>query len=58
MPTSCPGVPADVLNPRNTWTHPADYDAQAAKVARMFVENFKNFEAGVAADVSAAGPKV
>ena len=30
--------------------------AQAAKVARMFVENFKNFEAGVAADVPAAGP--
>ena len=58
VPTSCPGVPADVLNPRNTWTQPADYDAQAAKVARMFVENFKSFETGVAADVSAAGPKV
>jgi phosphoenolpyruvate carboxykinase (ATP) len=56
VPVSCPGVPADVLNPRNTWTHPADYDAQAAKVARMFVENFKNFEGGVAADVPAAGP--
>jgi phosphoenolpyruvate carboxykinase (ATP) len=58
VPTSCPGVPAEVLNPRKTWSQPAEYDAQAAKVARMFVENFKNFEAGVAADVSAAGPKV
>ena len=58
MPTSCPGVPADVLNPRKTWMHPADYDAQAAKVARMFIENFKNFEGGVGADVLAAGPKV
>jgi len=56
VPSSCPGVPADVLNPRKTWTHAADYDAQAVKVARMFVENFKNFEAGVAADVPAAGP--
>jgi len=58
VPTSCPGVPAEVLNPRKTWSQPADYDAQATKVARMFVENFKNFEAGVAADVAAAGPKV
>jgi len=58
VPTSCPGVPPDVLNPRKTWMHPADYDAQAAKVARMFVENFKNFEGGVTADVLAAGPKV
>jgi phosphoenolpyruvate carboxykinase (ATP) len=58
VPTSCPGVPADVLNPRKTWMHPADYDAQAAKVAGMFIENFKNFEGGVAADVIAAGPKV
>jgi len=58
VPTSCPGVPADVLNPRKTWMHPADYDAQAAKVARMFIENFKNFEGGVGADVLAAGPKV
>jgi phosphoenolpyruvate carboxykinase (ATP) len=57
VPTSCPGVPADVLSPRKTWIHPADYDAQAAKVARMFIENFKNFEASVAADVPAAGPK-
>jgi phosphoenolpyruvate carboxykinase (ATP) len=56
VPTSCPGVPADVLNPRKTWTSAADYDAQAVKVARMFIENFKNFEAGVAADVPAAGP--
>jgi len=58
VPTSCPGVPPDVLNPRKTWMHPADYDAQAAKVARMFVENFKNFEGGVTADVLAAGPRV
>jgi phosphoenolpyruvate carboxykinase (ATP) len=57
VPTSCPGVPADVLSPRKTWMHPADYDAQAAKVAGMFIENFKNFEGGVAADVIAAGPK-
>src|SRR5262249_14722036 len=57
VPVSCPGVPSEVLNPRKTWVNQADYDTQATKVARMFVDNFKNFEGGVAADVTAAGPK-
>ena len=56
IPTSCPEVPADVLNARNTWVNVADYDAQAAKLAAMFVENFRAFEAGVSKAVLAAGP--
>jgi phosphoenolpyruvate carboxykinase (ATP) len=56
VPTSCPGVPSDVLNPRSTWPNPADYDAQAAKLAKMFVDNFKGFEGDVSAAVKAAGP--
>jgi phosphoenolpyruvate carboxykinase (ATP) len=56
MPTSCPGVPATVLNPRNTWPDPARYDEQAKKLARMFVENFKKFEGDVPASVKQAGP--
>ena len=31
--------------------------AQAAKLAKMFVDNFKNFEADVTPEVRAAGPK-
>jgi len=58
IPTSCPDVPSEVLKPRNTWAHGAEYDAQAAKLARMFVENFKAFEDGVSAEVLAAGPNV
>ncbi|MGB7219718.1 MAG: phosphoenolpyruvate carboxykinase [Vicinamibacterales bacterium] len=57
VPTSCPDVPADVLKPRSTWSNPAQYDEQAAKLARMFVENFKTFESGVTAEVRAAGPQ-
>jgi phosphoenolpyruvate carboxykinase (ATP) len=56
MPTSCPGVPATVLNPRNTWPDPARYDEQAKKLASMFVENFKKFENDVPASVKQAGP--
>ncbi len=56
IPANCPDVPAEVLRPRNTWTSGADYDAQAAKLARMFVDNFKTFEQGVTAEVLAAGP--
>jgi phosphoenolpyruvate carboxykinase (ATP) len=58
VPQSCPDVPAEVLNPRNTWKDPAAYDAQARKLAGMFVENFKAFEAEAAPDVLAAGPKI
>ena len=58
IPTSCPDVPSEVLKPRNTWAHGAEYDAQAGKLARMFVENFKAFEDGVSANVLAAGPNV
>jgi len=57
VPTACPGVPAAVLTPRNTWPDPAAYDAQAHKLAGMFRENFKTFAADVTPDVRAAGPK-
>jgi phosphoenolpyruvate carboxykinase (ATP) len=58
VPASCPDVPPDVLKPRTTWTDSAAYDAQAAKVARLFAENFKAFEGGVTAEVRAAGPRL
>jgi len=58
MPTSCLDVPAAVLDPRGTWNDKAAYDQQAAKLAAMFVENFKTFEAHVAPGVKDAGPRV
>ncbi len=54
---ACPGVPPDVLNPRNTWSDRTAYDEQARKLAHMFIENFKTFEADAAPDVKAAGPR-
>ncbi len=58
VPTSCPDIPADVLRPRNTWADPAGYDAQAQRLATMFAENFKAFEADVTPQVVAAGPRI
>jgi phosphoenolpyruvate carboxykinase (ATP) len=58
VPTSCPEVPAEVLNARNTWSDGAAYDQQANKLAQMFAENFKAFESEVSAAVRAAGPRV
>jgi phosphoenolpyruvate carboxykinase (ATP) len=56
VPVSVPDVPGGVLDPRSTWADDAAYDAQATKLARMFIENFKTFEADVDASVVAAGP--
>jgi phosphoenolpyruvate carboxykinase (ATP) len=58
VPMNCPGVPNDVLKPRNTWRDGAAYDAQAAKLAHLFDENFKAFAQGVTPEVRAAGPRV
>jgi phosphoenolpyruvate carboxykinase (ATP) len=56
VPTSCPGVPAEVLNPRSTWADGSAYDQQARKLAGMFRDNFRAFDADVDAAVIAAGP--
>ncbi|NBC21765.1 MAG: phosphoenolpyruvate carboxykinase [Alphaproteobacteria bacterium] len=57
VPVSAPGVDPKILDPRRTWADPAAYDAQAAKLAEMFIENFKTFTAHVDDAVIAAGPK-
>jgi phosphoenolpyruvate carboxykinase (ATP) len=58
MPTSCLDVPSEVLDPRKTWKDKDAYDAQARKLAGMFIENFKAFESDVDPAVTAAGPRL
>jgi phosphoenolpyruvate carboxykinase (ATP) len=56
IPVSCPGVPAELLNPRNAWKDPQAYDAQATMLAEKFEKNFAKFEAPPG--VREAGPAV
>ncbi len=55
IPTECPGVPSEVLNPKKTWKDPERYDAQAQDLAKKFHENFKKFDY-VTKDIAEAGP--
>jgi phosphoenolpyruvate carboxykinase (ATP) len=57
VPVSCPAVPADVLQPRNTWADKEAYDRQALDLARRFNENFKKYESGVSEAVRSVAPK-
>jgi len=56
VPTSVPGVDMTILNPRETWADKAAYDAQAAKLVSMFIENFRKFESYVDPEVRDAAP--
>ena len=57
IPQSCPNVPAEILNPRNTWTDKDAYDAQAKKLAGMFAENFAKKYPNMPKNIAEAGPK-
>ena len=53
VPVEVPGVDPALLDPRSTWSDPAAYDAQAARLAAMFVENFGQYEEHVSEAVRA-----
>jgi phosphoenolpyruvate carboxykinase (ATP) len=57
VPQGIEGVPAEVLDARETWKDGAAYDAQAKKLAAMFRENIRKFGSEVAEHILAAGPK-
>jgi phosphoenolpyruvate carboxykinase (ATP) len=57
IPTSVPDVPNEVLNPRNAWEDKPAYDAQAKKLAGLFAENFKKFEAHASPELLKAAIK-
>jgi phosphoenolpyruvate carboxykinase (ATP) len=58
VPTSCPEVQSEVLEPRKTWKDTAAYDRKACDLAGMFEKNFQEFASDAPAEVRVAGPKV
>ena len=57
VPTTVPGVPADLLVPRNTWRDKDAFDREARKLARMFARNFEAYAETVDDTVAKAGPR-
>jgi phosphoenolpyruvate carboxykinase (ATP) len=53
IPEDVPGIPANVLDPRETWADKAAYDRMAKELVARFEKNFASFEAGVGEDVRA-----
>tara|TARA_B100000686_G_scaffold353432_1_gene459027 strand:- start:5921 stop:7564 length:1644 start_codon:yes stop_codon:yes gene_type:complete len=58
IPENCPGVPVEVLNPRNTWKRPEEYDQKARELAILFLKNFKEYENSVTQEIRNAGPVI
>jgi phosphoenolpyruvate carboxykinase (ATP) len=58
IPTSVPEVPANVLQPRQTWTDGTAYDVQAQRLATLFRDNFKQYMEYVTPQVANSGPLV
>ncbi len=58
IPKSCPGVPADILQPRNTWADSDAYDQKANFLAGAFNRNFEKFASQADEEVLEGAPKV
>jgi phosphoenolpyruvate carboxykinase (ATP) len=56
IPQECPGVPAEILNPENTWKNKSEYLLKYRELAKLFTENFALFEQGCTKEVIDASP--
>jgi phosphoenolpyruvate carboxykinase (ATP) len=58
VPSTAPGVPSELLHPRNTWPKPSAYDVQAENLSRLYHKNFEQFKDQSPDNVIAAGPRM
>jgi len=57
VPTHCPGVPPEMLNPANGWADTCAYHQKTKELALKFIQNFEKYKGGVSAEILAGGPK-
>ena len=57
MPTTCPNIPSEILNPRNTWKDKSAYDTKANELADAFNKNFNQFADNANAEILEAAPR-
>lgn len=57
IPTSCPNVPSEILDPKNTWNDKREYEITAKKLASLFISNFEKF-GRTSQEIKNAGPKI
>lgn len=57
IPKSCPNVPDNVLNPRDTWEDKQAYDKKATELANLFNDNFEKFADAASEEIKEAAPK-
>lgn len=57
IPKTCPEVPSEILNPKDTWSDKEAYEKQADELAKMFVENFAKKYPDMDKEIANAGPK-
>ncbi|MFQ5969596.1 MAG: phosphoenolpyruvate carboxykinase (ATP) [Nitrososphaerales archaeon] len=57
IPTSCAGVPSEILDPRTTWQLKDAYDIASKRLAKLFVENFRKFN-DTPDEIRDAGPRI
>jgi phosphoenolpyruvate carboxykinase (ATP) len=57
IPVTCPGVPAEILDPKSTWPDRIKYESSARRLARLFVKNFEKF-GKMPKEIQKAGPAI
>jgi phosphoenolpyruvate carboxykinase (ATP) len=57
VPQTCPGVPDEIMNPRETWADKKAYDETANKLAKMFQDNFAKKYPDMPKNIAEAGPQ-
>lgn len=58
IPQTCPNVPDEILNPRNTWADKEAYDKKANELAQLFVKNFDKYADEASEEIRNAAPTV